>query len=107
MAYAQGQPIVDKFEHQLQLVSLVATFFNLSVGVLLRIPSEMVDYSIEKDKDSIRITIMLVTDNVMVIRLVLGQYYQLSSKVIHCFWSRDLWTCLFDKTKETFAKQKC
>ena len=74
VAYAQGQPIVDKFEHQLQLVSLVATFFNLSVGVLLRIPSEMVDYSIEKDKDSIGITIMLVTANVMVIGLVLGQY---------------------------------
>lgn len=74
VAYAQGQPIVDEFEHQLQLVSLVATFFNLSVGVLLRIPSEMVDYSIEKDKDSIGITIMLVTANVMVIGLVLGQY---------------------------------
>lgn len=74
VAYAQAQPIVDKFEHQLQLVSLVATFFNLSVGVLLRIPSEMVDYSIEKDKGAIGITIVLVAANVMVIGLVLGQY---------------------------------
>ena len=76
VAYAQAQPIVDKFEQQLQLASLVATFFNLSVhvGVLLRIPSEMVDYSIEKDKDAIGITIVLVVANVMVIGLVLGQF---------------------------------
>ena len=50
VAHAQARPIPDKFEHLLQLSSLVATFFNLSVDVLLRIPSEMVNYSIEKDK---------------------------------------------------------
>ena len=64
----------DKFEHLLQLASLIVTFFNLSVGALLRIPSEMVDYSIEKDKDSVGVTILLVTANVMVIGLVVGQY---------------------------------
>ena len=74
VAYAQVQPIPDKFEHLLQLASLIATFFNLSVGALLRIPSDMVDYSIEKDKDSVGVTVLLVTANVMVIGLVVGQY---------------------------------
>ncbi|XP_022793797.1 putative leucine-rich repeat-containing protein DDB_G0281931 isoform X2 [Stylophora pistillata] len=74
VAYAQAQPIPYKFEHLLQLVSLVATFFSLSVGVLLRIPSEMLNYSIEKDKDSIGITVLLVTANLMVIGLVVVRY---------------------------------
>lgn len=73
VAHAQAQPIPDKFEHLLQMVSLVATFFNLSVGVLLRIPSEMLNYSIEKDKDSVGITVLLVTANLMVIGLVVGK----------------------------------
>ena len=73
VAHAQAQPIPDKFEHLLQLASLVATFFNLSVGVLLRIPTEMINYSIEKDKDSIGVTVLLVTANFMVIGLVVGE----------------------------------
>lgn len=73
VAHAQARPIPDKFEHLLQLASLVATFFNLSVGVLLRIPTEMIDYSIEKDKDSIGVTVLLVTANFMVIGLVVGE----------------------------------
>ena len=52
----------------------MATFFNLSVGVLLRIPSEMVNYSIEKDKDSVGVTVLLVTA-VMVIGLVVSEYF--------------------------------
>ncbi|XP_073246500.1 uncharacterized protein [Porites lutea] len=79
VAHAQARPIPDKFEHLLQLSSLVATFFNLSVGVLLRIPSEMVNFSIEKDKDSVGVTVLLVTANVMVIGLVVVRYlYTLS-----------------------------
>ena len=74
VAHAQARPIPDKFEYLLQLSSLVATFFNLSVGVLLRIPSEMVNYSIEKDKDSVGVTVLLVTANVMVIGLVVSEY---------------------------------
>ena len=74
VAHAQARPIPDKFEHLLQLSSLVATFFNLSVGVLLRIPSEMVNYSIEMDKDSVGVTVLLVTANVMVIGLVVSEY---------------------------------
>ena len=74
VAHAQARPIPDKFEHLLQLASLVATFFNLSVGVLLRIPSEMVNYSIEKDKDSVGVTVLLVTANVMVTGLVVSKY---------------------------------
>ena len=74
VAHAQARPIPDKFEHLLQLSSLVATFFNLSVGVLLRIPSEMVNYSIEKDKDSVGVTVLLVTANVMVIGMVVSEY---------------------------------
>lgn len=73
VAHAQARPIPDRFEHLLQLASLVATFFNLSVGVLLRIPTEMIDYSIEKDKDSIGVTVLLVTANFMVIGLVVGE----------------------------------
>ena len=83
VAHAQARPIPDKFEHLLQLSALVATFFNLSVGVLLRIPSEMVNYSIEKDKDSVGVTVLLVTANVMVIGLVVSEYFQLLSCVIY------------------------
>ena len=83
VAHAQARPIPDKFEHLLQLSSLVATFFNLSVDVLLRIPSEMVNYSIEKDKDSVGVTVLLVTANVMVIGLVVSEYFQLLSCVIY------------------------
>ena len=81
VAHAQAQPIPDKFEHLLQLASLVATFFNLSVGVLLRIPSEMVNYSIEKDKDSVGVTVLLVTANIMVIGLVVGEYFRTVRKI--------------------------
>ena len=83
VAHAQARPIPDKFEHLWQLSSLVATFFNLSVDVLLRIPSEMVNYSIEKDKDSVGVTVLLVTANVMVIGLVVSEYFQLLSCVIY------------------------
>lgn len=91
VAHAQAQPIPDKFEHLLQLASLVATFFNLSVGVLLRIPSEMVNYSIEKDKDSVGVTVLLVTANIMVIGLVVGEYFTIvyniseENSVTSCF----------------------
>ena len=43
VAHAQTWLIPDKLEHLLQLASLVATFFNLSVGVLLRMPTEMIN----------------------------------------------------------------
>ena len=73
VAHAQARPIPDKFKHLLQLASLVATFFNLSVGVLLQIPTEMINYSIEKDKYSIGVTVLLVTTNFIVIGLVVGE----------------------------------
>ena len=73
VAHAQARPIPDKLEHLLQLASLVATFFNLSVGVLLRIPSEMVNYSIEKDKDSLGVTVLLVTANLLVTGLIVSK----------------------------------
>ena len=83
VAHAQARPIPDKFEHLLPLASQVATFFNLSVGVLLRIPSEMINYSIENDKDSVGVTVLLVTANVTVIGLVVSEYFQLLSCVIY------------------------
>jgi len=43
VAHAQAWLIPDKLEHLLQLASLVATFFNLSVGVLLRMPTDMIN----------------------------------------------------------------
>lgn len=48
----------------------------MSVGGLLRIPSEMVNYSVEKDKDA-EVTVLLITANVMVIGLVVGGYLEL------------------------------
>lgn len=83
VAHAQARPIPDKFEHLLQLASLVATFFNLSVGVLLRIPTEMINYSIEKDKDSIGVTVLLVTANFMVIGLVVVRYLMSLGKSLY------------------------
>lgn len=73
VAHAQARPIPDNFEHLLQLASLVATFFNLSVGVLLRIPKVMENYSIQEDRDSVGVTVILVLANVTVTALLVGE----------------------------------
>ena len=75
VAFAQAHPSPDHFEHILQLSSLVSTFFNLSVGVLLRIPQTMKNYSIKDDMDdSLAITVMLVFANVAITGLLVGKY---------------------------------
>lgn len=53
----------------------VVFFFNLSVGVLLRILFEMLNYFIEKDKDLIGVIVLLVMVNLMVIGLVVGKLF--------------------------------
>ncbi|KAK3747981.1 hypothetical protein QZH41_019783, partial [Actinostola sp. cb2023] len=75
VAFAQAHPSPDHFEHILQLSSLVSTFFNLSVGVLLRIPQTMKNYSIKDDMDdSLAITVMLVFANVAITGLLVVRY---------------------------------
>jgi hypothetical protein len=76
VAHAQARPIPDNFEHLLQLASLVATFFNLSVGVLLRIPKVMQNYSIQDDRDSVGVTVILVLANVTVTALLVGENFK-------------------------------
>ncbi|XP_031557188.1 uncharacterized protein LOC116293842 isoform X2 [Actinia tenebrosa] len=93
VAHAQARPIPDNFEHLLQLASLVATFFNLSVGVLLRIPKVMENYSIQEDRDSVGVTVILVMANVTVTGLLVARYmFSLSQSIIsviknpQCTW---------------------
>ncbi|XP_032222508.1 uncharacterized protein LOC5521529 [Nematostella vectensis] len=93
VAHAQARPIPDNFEHLLQLASLVATFFNLSVGMLLRIPKVMTNYTIENDKDSVGVTVILIFANIMVTGLVvaryvisLGQSFLAVVRNPHCSW---------------------
>ncbi|XP_078346174.1 uncharacterized protein LOC144631589 isoform X1 [Oculina patagonica] len=95
VAHAQAQPIPDKFEHLLQLASLLATFFNLSVGVLLRIPTEMLNFSIEKDRDSIGVTILLVTANAMVIGMVVVRYLMTLGQSLYAVYKNPQcsWQC--------------
>ena len=74
MAYYK--PISDKFEHWLQLISLVATFVTMNVGMLLKIPTEETSSTDLAGSDSTFVSVVLVAVNVTVVGIVVGKYFQ-------------------------------
>ena len=71
---AYYKPISDKLEHWLQLISLLATFVTMNVGMLLKIPAEEA-YSngLVQLRDSMFVSVVLVAVNVTVVGLIVGK----------------------------------
>ena len=70
---AYYNPITDKFEHWLQLVSLVANFVTMNVGILLKIPTDETFSSPLAERDSTFVSVVLVAVNVTVIAIMAGK----------------------------------
>lgn len=79
---AYYKPIRDTFEHWLQLVSLVASFVTLNVGMLLKIPTEETASSSSfGERDSTFVSVILVAVNVTVIALMAGELAKYTSRL--------------------------
>ncbi|XP_031566998.1 uncharacterized protein LOC116301966 [Actinia tenebrosa] len=74
VVFALYKPIEDKFEHWLQMVSLLATSVNFTVGMLLKIPLEETSSSISSETDALIVTVVLMAANVVVIGLIAVSY---------------------------------
>jgi hypothetical protein len=73
IVFALYKPIEDKFEHWLQMVSLLASLVNFTVGMLMKIPIEETSSSISSEADAFVVTIVLMAANVVVVGLVAGK----------------------------------
>lgn len=71
--FALSKPIEDKFEYWLQLMSLLVTSVNFSVGMLLKIPEDETSSSVSGKFDSLVVTILLVGANVVVVAIIAGK----------------------------------
>ena len=74
--FASYQPISDRFEHWLQLVSLMATCANLNVGMLLKIPDQEISSGLGTQGDSTVITALLLLVNTVVTGMIVGKWYR-------------------------------
>lgn len=70
---AYYKPIRDKFEHWLQLTSLLAIFVTMNIGILLKIPTEEVYSHDAAGRDSTFLAVALVAVNVTVIGIIIGK----------------------------------
>lgn len=71
MLHGRFRPITDRFEDYLQMTSLLATSFNLGIGVLLKVPSDEATGS----RDNIGLGVLLLFANALVISIVLGEIF--------------------------------
>ncbi|XP_078358133.1 uncharacterized protein LOC144642903 [Oculina patagonica] len=72
--FASYQPISDRFEHWLQLVSLMATCANMNVGMLLKIPDQDISSGLGTEGDSTAITALLLLVNTVVTGMIVVRY---------------------------------
>lgn len=72
--FASYQPISDRFEHWLQLMSLLATCANMNVGMLLKIPEENIS-GISTKTETVGVTVLLVFVNLLVTGMMIGKLY--------------------------------
>ncbi|XP_078356152.1 uncharacterized protein LOC144640962 [Oculina patagonica] len=72
--FACYKPIKDSSEHWLQLISLMASSVNFTVGMLLKIPDEVISSAVTKEVDDVLITVLLVAANILVIAVIAVQY---------------------------------
>jgi len=73
MLHGRFRPIPDQFEDYLQMLSLLVTSFNLSIGVLLKMPSDEVTGSVDASRDNEGLGILLLVTNGLVITVVFGK----------------------------------
>ena len=71
--FASYQPISDRFEHWLQLMSLLATVANMNVGMLLKIPEENISSGVKTELEETAITVLLVSVNLLVTGMIAGE----------------------------------
>ena len=76
MLHGRFRPISDRFEDCLQMTSLLVTSFNLSIGVLLKIPSDDVAGNVGAKNDNEGLGILLLVTNAFVISIVFGKVGQ-------------------------------
>ena len=70
--FALYKPIPDRFEYWLQLTSLLVTFVNLMVGLMLKIPDDAVIAVADKRMDAFITSFLLVGANLLVLAEVAG-----------------------------------
>ena len=73
MLHGRFRPIPDRFEDYLQMMSLLVTSFNLSIGVLLKVPSDEATGSVGASNDNEALGILLLVINGLVIGVVFGK----------------------------------
>ena len=73
MLHGRFRPIPDRFEDYLQMMSLLVTSFNLSIGVLLKMPSDEVVGNVDASNDNEALGILLLVTNGLVISAVFGR----------------------------------
>ena len=71
--FVSYKPINDRFEHWLQLASLLATCANMNIGLLLKIPEENISSGIETGMEGTGITALLISVNVFVLGMIVGK----------------------------------
>ena len=72
--FASYQPISDRFEHWLQLMSLLATCANMNVGMLQKIPEGNIS-GIRTKTEEVGVTVLLVFVNLLVTGMMIGKLY--------------------------------
>ena len=74
VVFAHYKPVSDTFEYWLQLVSLLATSVNMSVGMLLKIPAQVVVTSnVSSQLESVGIAVLFVANNLFVTLIIVGK----------------------------------
>ena len=78
VVHAYFKPMKDRFEHWLQLLSLLAVFFNLLSAVILMVPYDDIFGYRET-----AMTVFIILINVSVVILAVGEFYLVLSDGIH------------------------
>ena len=73
MLHGRFRPIRDRFEDYLQMMSLLVTSFNLSIGVLLKMPSDEMTATVDGSHDNEGLGILLLVTNGSVISVLSGK----------------------------------
>ena len=73
MLHAAYQPIADKFENALQAIALLVIFFDLTLGVMLKISDADIPVDVSTKNDATGVGVLFVVVNCLVIAVALGE----------------------------------
>ena len=71
--HAAYQPITDRFENALQTTALLVVFFDLTLGVMLKIADNDIPVDVNTKNDNTGVGVLFVLVNSMVIAIALGK----------------------------------